>query len=123
MRNNTIVYSGFSHFCFWQCSDSRLTGSLPVHDAPPISVRVSGRFTNVSPAAAAAASMLPLLLPPPSFFSVAFPLDPLAALPDFARESATAFVNTMSGSLLKVAAGVTTGFFDDDDDGPSRLLV
>jgi hypothetical protein len=35
-KPHTIVYSGFSHFCFWQCSDSRLTGSFPVHDEPPI---------------------------------------------------------------------------------------
>lgn len=32
----TVSYSGLSHFCFWQCSESRLTGSFPVHDAPPI---------------------------------------------------------------------------------------
>lgn len=38
----TMVYSGFSHFCFWQCSDSILTGSLPVHEGPPISFFTSG---------------------------------------------------------------------------------
>lgn len=38
----TIVYSGFSHFCFWQCSESRFTGSLPVQDAPPINFLTSG---------------------------------------------------------------------------------
>ena len=32
----TMLYSGFSHFCFWQCSDNRLTGSLPVHEWPPM---------------------------------------------------------------------------------------
>ena len=40
----TIVYSGFAHFCFWQCSESMLTGSLPVHDAPPINALVSALF-------------------------------------------------------------------------------
>ncbi len=32
----TVSYSGLSHFCFWQCSDRRLTGSFPVHDEPPM---------------------------------------------------------------------------------------
>jgi hypothetical protein len=50
---HTIVYSGFSHFCFWQCSDSRLTGNLPVHEAPPIRVLVSG-FLGVASFAFAA---------------------------------------------------------------------
>ena len=43
-ENDTIVYSGFAHFCFWQCSESMFTGSLPVHEAPPINVLVSGFF-------------------------------------------------------------------------------
>lgn len=37
-----MLYSGFSHFCFWQCSDSILTGNLPVHDAPPITSFTDG---------------------------------------------------------------------------------
>jgi len=47
----TMVYSGFSHFCFWQCSESIFTGSFPVHDAPPISFFTSGLF-GASPARA-----------------------------------------------------------------------
>jgi hypothetical protein len=41
---HTIVYSGFSHFCFWQCSESIFTGNFPVHDAPPINFLTSGLF-------------------------------------------------------------------------------
>lgn len=37
-----MLYSGFSHFCFWQCSDSILTGNLPVHDAPPMTSFTDG---------------------------------------------------------------------------------
>lgn len=44
-----MVYSGFVHFCFWQCSESMLTGSLPVHDAPPINFLVSGFLGAFSP--------------------------------------------------------------------------
>ena len=53
-----VVYSGFSHFCFWQCSDNRLTGSFPVHDAPPIKVFASGLLgpspANADPSTVAA---------------------------------------------------------------------
>ena len=35
-----IVYSGLAHPCFWQCSESRFTGNLPVHDAPPICINL-----------------------------------------------------------------------------------
>lgn len=49
----TIVYSGFSHFCFWQCSESILTGSLPVHEAPPITSFTLGFFGSSEVAAGA----------------------------------------------------------------------
>lgn len=48
---HTIVYSGFSHLCFWQCSDSIFTGNFPVHDAPPIIFLTSG-LLGVSPSKA-----------------------------------------------------------------------
>ena len=48
-KHNTIVYSGFSHRCLWQCSDSILIGNFPVQEAPPIRVLAVGRF--VSPTA------------------------------------------------------------------------
>src|SRR3954471_15916898 len=49
-RYSTIVYSGFSHFCFWQCSDNKLTGNFPVQLAPPIIFFTFGR--GASPASA-----------------------------------------------------------------------
>lgn len=45
------MYSGFSHLCFWQCSESIFTGSFPVHDAPPINFLTSG-LLGASPASA-----------------------------------------------------------------------
>ena len=72
-----MVYSGFSHFCFWQCSDSRLTGSLPVHEAPPIRVLVSGLLE---------ASAAALLAAPVAVFTA--PADPnLAGALDLALVS------------------------------------
>lgn len=78
---HTIVYSGFSHFCFWQCSASILTGSFPVHDAPPMTSFTEGflgssveacAFFAVSAdrSAAALAALVPGLGAPPraSFF-------------------------------------------------------
>ena len=40
LEGPAIVYSGFAHRCFWQCSESRFTGNLPVHDAPPIYMKL-----------------------------------------------------------------------------------
>lgn len=75
-----MLYSGFSHFCFWQCSASILTGSFPVHDAPPMTSFTDGflgssvvGFGFASPAfsATALACFVPGLGPPfpsPFFF-------------------------------------------------------
>lgn len=71
----TMLYSGFSHFCFWQCSASMFTGSFPVHDAPPITSFTEGFFGSpvggaaleLSAACSAAdlACFVPGLGPPP----------------------------------------------------------
>jgi hypothetical protein len=38
-----MEYSGLFHFSLWQSSESRFTGSFPVQDAPPMTLRTSGR--------------------------------------------------------------------------------
>ena len=51
-----MEYSGLAHSCFWQCSERRFTGNLPVHDAPPIYMKsklvvlheVGGELENVN---------------------------------------------------------------------------
>lgn len=67
----TMLYSGFSHFCFWQCSANILTGSFPVHDAPPMTSFTDGflgssvaGFASPAFSATALACFVPGLGPP-----------------------------------------------------------